>query len=145
MLVGIDMEVGEVLLADRLREKGRPVDLVLAHHPEGTALARLYQVMHMHEELAAMLGVPINVAEGLLKERIDQVERSVLPTNHQRARDVARLLDLAMMCIHTPADNHVTTYLQQKFDQAQPYRVEDVLEVCLRSRSISRLSGMRPV
>ncbi len=27
ILVGIDLEVGEVLLADRLREKGRPVDL----------------------------------------------------------------------------------------------------------------------
>ena len=40
LLVGIDMEVGEVLLADRLREKGKPIDLVFAHHPEGPGYAR---------------------------------------------------------------------------------------------------------
>jgi hypothetical protein len=131
ILAGIDMEVGEVLLADRLKEKGRRIDLVLSHHPEGTALARLYQVMHMQEDLAAMLGVPINVAEGVLKERISQVERALLPTNHQRARDAARLLDIPLMCIHTPADNHVASYLEQKFDKNSPRIVGDVLELLL--------------
>lgn len=41
LLVGIDMEVPEVLLADRLNEKGERIDLVLAHHPEGKALTGL--------------------------------------------------------------------------------------------------------
>ena len=44
VLVGIDMEVGEIVLADRLREK-RGLDLALAHHPEGRALAKLGDVM----------------------------------------------------------------------------------------------------
>src|SRR3990167_9071873 len=35
VMVGIDMESPEILTADRLIEKGAPIDLVIAHHPEG--------------------------------------------------------------------------------------------------------------
>ena len=36
ILVGIDIEVGEILLAERLSQKGKIIDLVLAHHPTFT-------------------------------------------------------------------------------------------------------------
>ena len=55
LLSGIDMEVGEVLLADRLGEKGRKVDLLLSHHPEGRALASLYEVMGMQGWLGTLV------------------------------------------------------------------------------------------
>ena len=42
-LVGIDMEVPEVLLADRLNQDGKDIDLIITHHPEGKALAGLYE------------------------------------------------------------------------------------------------------
>ena len=35
LIGGIDMNTGEVLLADRLREKGMPIDAIYTHHPEG--------------------------------------------------------------------------------------------------------------
>jgi len=127
VLVGIDMEVGEVLLADRLREKGHRVDLVWAHHPEGAALANLGDVMAMQADILHSFGVPINIAEGILEPRIKEVQRKVLPTNHMRAVDAAELLDIPMMCTHTPADNCVATYLQNLFDQEKPETVDDVL------------------
>src|SRR4051812_16276201 len=37
LMVGIDIETPEIILADRLREKGRKIDAVLIHHPEGRA------------------------------------------------------------------------------------------------------------
>jgi hypothetical protein len=52
VLAGIDIEVGELLLADRLRERGNQIDLVLSHHPEGKALAALDDVMHLQEEVS---------------------------------------------------------------------------------------------
>ncbi|MGI6037336.1 MAG: NGG1p interacting factor NIF3 [Limnochordia bacterium] len=128
VLVGVDIEVGEVLLADRLREK-EGLDLIIAHHPEGGSLAKLYQVMHMQGDILANYGVPINVAEGHLQGRISEVERGLLPVNHQRAIDAARLLDIPLMCVHTPADNCVTSYLQGIFDERQPYLVKDVLAI----------------
>ncbi len=127
-MVGIDIEVGEILLADRLREK-QPLDLVIAHHPEGAALANLHLVMHMQEEILANYGVPINIGEGLMSDRIAEVNRGLLPVNHQRGIDAARLLGVPLMCIHTPADNMVNTHLQRRFDEAKPYRVKDVLSI----------------
>jgi len=127
VLVGIDMEVGEVVLADRLREKGTPVDLIWAHHPEGSALANLGGVMAMQADILSGFGVPINIAEGLLEPRIKEVERGVMPGNHMRAVDAARLLDVPMICSHTPADNCVAGYLQELFDEKKPETVDDVI------------------
>jgi hypothetical protein len=73
-MTGVDIEVGEVLLADRLGEKGKPVDLIMAHHPEGKALAELHDVMHLQEDIMAGYGVPINVAESLMSSRISEVK-----------------------------------------------------------------------
>jgi hypothetical protein len=127
VLVGIDMEVGEVLLADRLREKGRKIDAIWAHHPEGAGLANLGGVMAMQADILSSFGVPINIAEGLLAPRIKEVERRVMPGNHMRAVDAARLLDIPMLCTHTPADNCVAGYLQELFDRKKPECVEDVI------------------
>lgn len=129
VLVGIDMEIGEVLLADRLRERGETIDLIWAHHPEGAALANLGGVMGMQADILESFGVPINVAEGILEPRIKEVERSMLPTNHMRAVDAAELLGFPMMCTHTPADNCVATYLQAVLDRENPQTVGDVLKV----------------
>jgi len=65
-LVGIDMTTGEVVLADRLGEKGKKVDLIIGHHPRGRALAELHDVMHLQEEFLRGHGVPINIAEGVM-------------------------------------------------------------------------------
>jgi hypothetical protein len=129
VLVGIDMEVGEIVLADRLREKGHAVDLIWAHHPEGAALANLGGVMAMQADILSGFGVPINVAEGMLQPRIKQVERRVMPTNHMRAVDAARLLDIPMICTHTPADNCVASYLQKLFDKEERETVGDIIDV----------------
>lgn len=128
-LVGIDMEIGEVLLADALREKGCPVELIISHHPEGKALAALYQVMHLQEDVLARFGVPINVAESLMSSRISEVKRNLLPLNHNRAVDAAKILNLAFLCVHTPADNHVVKYLQSLMDEKKPETLKDIIKI----------------
>ncbi len=129
LLAGIDIEVGEVLLADRLGEKGKPVDLILAHHPEGKALADLHYVMHLQEDLLARFGVPINVAEALMSSRISEVKRGLMPVNHNRAIDAAKILGLAMACSHTVADNQVTAYLQDLIEHENPRTVGDMIKI----------------
>ncbi|MEW5954555.1 MAG: NGG1p interacting factor NIF3 [Bacillota bacterium] len=129
VLSGIDMEVGEVLLADRLGEKGRPVDLIIAHHPEGKAMAALHEVMHLQEDHLAIFGVPINVAEGIMSSRISEVKRGLMPVNHNRAVDAARVLDLALMCVHTPSDNLVNNRLQSLMDEQKPETLGDVVKL----------------
>lgn len=128
-LVGIDIEAAEILLADRLKEKGRNIDLVIAHHPEGKALAALSEVMHMQSEILEKFGVPISVAQGIMVSRISEVKRGLLPLNHNKAVDVARILDIPFMCCHTPADNMVTTFLQNLFDKKKPDTVGEVVKI----------------
>ncbi|ADL11949.1 hypothetical protein [Acetohalobium arabaticum] len=129
ILVGIDIDVSEVLIADRLTEKGRNIDLVMSHHPEGKALAALHQVMHMQEDILYEHGVPINVAEDIMAERIQEVERRLMPVNHNKTRDAARIFDIPLLSVHTPADNLVTEYLQSKIDKEKPDKVENVVQL----------------
>lgn len=129
VLAGIDMEVGEVLLAERLGEKGQPVDLIISHHPEGKAMAALYQVMHLQEDILARFGVPINIAEGIMASRIAEVKRGLMPLNHNRAVDAARLLGLAFMCTHTVTDNLVASFLQRLVDEQKPETLGDIIKL----------------
>ncbi len=129
ILVGIDIEVGEVLLSETLKNRNIPVDLLVSHHPEGRAYANLYAVMYMQSDILNRFGVPINIAEGLMEERIKEVERKLMPVNHTRAVDAAKLLNIPFVCLHTPADNMVASYLQKKFDDKKPYTVDDVIDL----------------
>lgn len=128
-LVGIDMEMPEVLLADRLTSKGTRIDLIIAHHPEGKAFANFYEVMRMQADILKKFGVPINIAEGLMEGRIKEVERRLSPANHTRAVDSAKLLDIPFMCVHTPADNMVASFLQKTFDKKRPDTLDDVMKL----------------
>jgi len=64
-----------------------------------------------------------------MAERISEVRRRIMPANHMRAVDAARLLDIPFMCMHTPADNSVVTFLQSLFDEKQPRYVSDIIEM----------------
>lgn len=127
LLAGIDIEAPELILADRLNQKGAGIDLVLSHHPEGRAYANFYEVMRMQADILHRFGVPINAAEALLESRMKEVERKLLPANHSRGVDAARLLDIPLICLHTPADNMVASHLQSLFDREPPERLKDVL------------------
>lgn len=145
VLVGIDIETPELLLVDRLKSQGKKIELALAHHPEGRAYANFYEVMGMQADILNKYGVPINIAEDLLAKRIKDVSRKVMPVNHFRAVDAAELLDISFICVHTPADNFVTKYLQDLMDKKKPERVEDTIgllkEIPEYKQSTARGSG----
>jgi hypothetical protein len=129
LITGIDMEVGEVVLADRLRERGAPIDLVFAHHPEGPGYANLHRVMYMQADLWAARGVGIGVADALIAPRAEEVRRKIMPVNHYRAIDAARLLGLASMSCHTPADNSVNKFVQELVDGEAPRTLDDLVKL----------------
>ncbi|MCX5706294.1 MAG: NGG1p interacting factor NIF3 [Candidatus Omnitrophica bacterium] len=131
ILVGIDIEVGELLLADRIRSK-QGLDLVISHHPEGRAYALLYEVMQLQVDLLKQAGLSQAVAEKLLEERKAEVERKVLSQNHNRAVDAARILNLPFICMHTPADNQVYFFLKQLFAKKKPKTVKDIIDILLK-------------
>ncbi len=128
VIAGIDVETPELLLVDRLREKGQGIDLVIGHHPEASAYAGLADVMPMQSDLWHGFGVPVNVGDALLDERMREVARGIMPVNKDRPLDAARLLDLPFMCCHTPADNMVTSMLTKEVAKAAPETLQDVVD-----------------
>lgn len=129
VMIGVDIDVAELMLADRLRNKGEKISLVMSRHPAGRAYANFYEVMGMQADILHQFGIPINVAEQLLDKRMKEVEKRVMPANHMRVSDAAKLLDIPFMCAHTVADNHVASYLQRLLDQANIQSLEDVMKV----------------
>ncbi len=128
ILIGIDIEVGELLLADKIRQ-AQGLDLVMSHHPQGRSWAAFYEVMLLQVDMLARVGIPRAVAKGLVEERKREVERRVLANNHLRSVDAARLLDMPFMCAHTPADNHASMFIQRLLAQERPKKVEDIAEI----------------
>ncbi len=129
IMAGIDINAAEVLLADRLNQKGESIDLLLTHHPEGASLASLHEVMDVQADIFAKYGVPINVAEGIMHDRIGEVHRRFSPVNHAEAVDAAKLLGLAFMGMHTVTDNLVHLYMEKLFEKNSPDTVGDVLDI----------------
>ncbi|MCM8800344.1 MAG: NGG1p interacting factor NIF3 [Candidatus Omnitrophica bacterium] len=128
ILVGIDIEVEEILLADRIKQNGG-LDLIVSHHPEGKALANLYRVMELHTQILSRVGVSEKIARALMEERIRQVERKLLSLNHLRTVDVAKLLKIPFVCLHTPADNLATYFIKKLMQEKKPKYLKDVLEI----------------
>lgn len=126
-MVGVDMEGPEIMAAVGLIDRGLPVDMVIGHHPEGMAWARFYDVMKLQVAMLKRCGIPAEIGNEMLKERMGEVERAVAPANHTRAVDIARLMDMPLMCMHTPADNHVAGYLQRLFDRRKPKTLSNVV------------------
>mgnify|MGYP000906876967 CR=1 FL=1 len=129
ILAGIDIDSSEVAVAGLMNQQGAGIDLLVAHHPQGTGYAALHEVMEMQAENLANYGVPINVAEGVMRERIDEVARKISPRNHTQAVDAARLLGLSFMCTHTMADNMVFAFLDKLFKEKSAETVGDVMKI----------------
>jgi hypothetical protein len=129
IMAGIDINAAEVLLADRLNQKGESIDLLLTHHPEGASLASLHEVMDVQADIWAKYGVPINIAEGVMRDRVTEVQRRFSPVNHAEAIDTARLLGFAFMGTHTITDNLVHEYMETLFVKKHPETVGEVVEV----------------
>lgn len=125
VLVGIDVGPEEILLAKELGN----IDLVLAHHPIGKGLAQLADVMDLQSDVLNYYGVPINIAEGLMREKISEVARGVNSYNHQRTVDTAKLLGFNLMNSHTPCDNLAAKFLKDLIDQKKPETVGELISV----------------
>ncbi|MHA1421251.1 MAG: NGG1p interacting factor NIF3 [Candidatus Thorarchaeota archaeon] len=131
LLSGIDIGTGEIVLADRLADKGTKIDLVLAHHPHGIGISNLDYVMKIQPEQWAAVGVPIAQAESAMAARMKEVHFGTKPRNHTQVTDAARLIDMPFMCSHTPADSIGFQFLTKYLKDKDPSTLGDLTEVLL--------------
>ncbi len=134
VLAGIDIDTAEVLLANEINKNNpkKQIDLVIAHHPTGKALIGLDAVMDLQVDIMHMYGVPVNIAESLVKKRISEVSRGIDPINHFKTANAAELLNIGYLNVHTPADNMVATFLRKRIEKEKPEYVGDILKSLLK-------------
>ena len=131
VLVGIDIGVGEILLANELNKSGKKIDAVIAHHPEGRSLIDLTQVMDLQEDIAMMEGVPVNVIEKLMRARMGDLTRGLHAVNHYQVPNAAELLGIPFACFHTFADNNVYWFIKNYITKKNPKYVKDIMDALM--------------
>jgi len=100
VFVGIDVDLGELLLARSLGADG-----VIAHHPIGSkARLGLPSVIERHEAQMRAEGIPGEVAREKMLDRRRPVAHALHTTNYDRVVDAARQLKMPIMNIHLAAD-----------------------------------------
>ncbi len=97
VLIGIDVGVAELVLADRLG-----YDAVIAHHPVGSK--GFGEVLHRHVDFLRENGVPEDVAEKAVEDLINHWSWNFHRANNDHAPSVARLLGMPFLNIHQPLD-----------------------------------------
>jgi hypothetical protein len=127
LMVGIDIETPEVLLADRLRERGQKIDALFIHHPEGRALGDWDKVMGLQVDLLANLGVPVNHSEAQLRPRQDRIVRAIHANNLFRTERAAELLDIPAFTCHTITDNLVWKLIEKDICAKQYDSLEEIV------------------
>lgn len=148
IMVGIDIGVGEILLAHEISKPvaqggmGKKIDAVIAHHPEGRGLIGLTQVMDLQQDIASMEGVPINVAEKLMKCRIGDLNRGLHAVNHFQVPNAAHLLGMPFACFHTIADNQVYVFIKDYITKRKPKFIKDIMEALMELPEYQRAKKM---
>jgi len=125
VLVGIDIDPAEILMAKEISG----IDLIISHHPRGKGLASLSDVMELQCDILNKYGVPINIAEGLMKEKISEVARGISALNHQRTIDAAKILGFNLMCAHTICDNLAANFLKNLIEEKALERLGDLMDL----------------
>jgi len=140
VLWGLDIGTGEIVLADRLKEKGRNVDAVIGHHPRGRARNTFPEALHTLAMMMENEGVPENVAEGVMAPRIREVHNTVITENNNQAVDSARLLNMPFMCLHSCTDVLVQRFIRDHLARADPRRVENIIEALLELPELDHMA-----
>jgi putative NIF3 family GTP cyclohydrolase 1 type 2 len=124
VLASIDITTGGLLIARELK-----VDVVINHHPVGSALANLDDVMSYQIDQMEKIGVPVNIAEKLIHKRISEVARGINASNHYAIIDSAKALGISFLNIHTPADNAAAQFMTKEIEKAKPKYVKDIIKI----------------
>ncbi|MBN2898278.1 MAG: hypothetical protein JXO44_05855 [Clostridia bacterium] len=128
VLMGIDMEAPELLLAKELK-----FDAVVSHHPKAeSAMVDFAKVMDVQIDKMVEFGVPINRAQKALRKKQKTVEIGRHVSNYDKDASAAKLLGMPYMNIHMPADligeRFIQGYLNEKFEAVPKATLQDIVD-----------------
>jgi hypothetical protein len=132
IMLGIDIHVSELLLAERLRANGTRIDAVIAHHAHGIGRSPSlsWDTMTVLVDMMVAEGVDRTAAEASIYPYIEEKLRAV-EDFHRIGPDTAKLLGFPLGCIHTPADYYIGVGVRAALDKAQPKTAGEIVQALL--------------
>lgn len=129
LLCGINIDGAELLLADRLKDHGRPVDLVVAHHAsaQGGAVASREDVLWAQIRMLTDFGVAEHVADKLIRTAAGGMGAR---STDFRYNQTAEALGMPFMTIHGPADLYLYCEGHRILREDGPRTVGDLVDIC---------------
>ncbi len=127
VVIGIDIDGSELLLASELTRRGRKVDAVLAHHASAIAggVGSKYDTAIPQVAMAVEAGVPEPRVWKLIQDLVGTEDTSW----NLRVLQIAEALQMPLMCLHSPADACVYEFMQKQIAEEQPETVGEVLDL----------------
>jgi hypothetical protein len=121
VLLGIDIGVAELLLADHLRRRGTRVDAVIAHHTPNSGVAPnlAHDIMDVNVDMLTGRGVSLEDARSVIEPYVHDRWLNN-EDGHRQGPTTAELLGLPLACIHTPADYAFEVAIGAVLDAARP-------------------------
>lgn len=114
VLIGIDMETPELLLAKELG-----YDCVVSHHPKAdSCVVDFAKVMDVQIDRMVASGVPINKAQKALRKMQGSIDLGRHASNYDRVSSAARLMNMPYLNIHIPADFITEKIVQDRLNKA---------------------------
>ncbi len=114
VLIGIDMETPELLLAKELG-----YDCVVSHHPKAdSCVVDFAKVMDVQIDRMIASGVPINKAQKALRKMQGSIDLGRHASNYDRVSSAARLMNMPYLNIHIPADFITEKIVQDRLNKA---------------------------
>ena len=128
VLIGIDMETPELLLAQQLG-----FDCVVSHHPKAdSCVVDFAKVMDVQIDRMVKSGIPINKAQKVLRAKQISIDMTKHASNYDRVSSAARLMKMPYLNIHIPADfiteEIVQTRLNKAFKNKPKTKLKDIIE-----------------
>ncbi|NWF86482.1 hypothetical protein HXY32_01490 [Candidatus Bathyarchaeota archaeon] len=126
ILFCIDAGAPELLLAKQLG-----YDAVIAHHPSGrTAVIDFFHVFERHVQQMVAVVIPCEEAEKAVEKKLQDLEVEAHTRNYVHAIDVAKLLRMPYMNIHTPLDEIGRRIMSEQIDSkiGKNSKVRDIVD-----------------
>lgn len=126
VIITIDPDPAYLFLAKQLG-----YDLVISHHYT-SATVNAWKVFLKHVDQMVMHGVPKEVAENAVKEKLEAIRIMGQTQNYDRVDSIARILKIPFMNIHNPLDEIGRRIMQDVIDKhvknKPNAKVKDVVE-----------------
>jgi len=128
VLIGIDMETPELLLAQKLG-----YDCVVSHHPKSDhCIVDFAKVMDVQIDRMVQSDIAINKAQKALQKQQIIVDSGRHASNYDRASSAAKLLEMPYLNIHIPADfiteEIVGKKLKSTFQNKSKTTLQDIVD-----------------